>query len=248
MSQLLIRLGDDNNKDRDRYLEALRYVNLAKQNSLNADVYFHSGIVRYKLEEYRLARNDFRDCLKANRERFEAERFSKLADSMIKEARKISRLNAFGGAGIAIFCGLLLVVLWGIYFSGWRRPVLSPTDRAASATTAKVVDAAKTTVATEGTAVKPGGEQTVEEKRAATTSSTQQALVVDQSMLTVMTPLLLGLLVVGLVLPNLTKLKLFGGFEAEISEADVKTKDISSGPKGEISFGSSLPTLSPGPR
>lgn len=74
----------------------------------------------------------------------------------------------------------------------------------------------------------------------------KQELVVDKSMLTVMTPLLLGLLVVGLVLPNLTKLKLFGGFEAEIAE--IKTKEISSGPKGEMGLGSSLPTISPGPR
>jgi len=54
-----------------------------------------------------------------------------------------------------------------------------------------------------------------------------------------MTPLLLGLLVVGLLLPNLNKLKLPGGFEAEIRE--LKTKEnISSGPKGDIGFGSSL--------
>ena len=63
-------------------------------------------------------------------------------------------------------------------------------------------------------------------------------------MLTFMIPLLLGLLVVAVLLPSLNKLKLPGGFEAEISE---KKEAISSGPKGDIGFGSSLPIISPGP-
>ena len=74
----------------------------------------------------------------------------------------------------------------------------------------------------------------------------KEELAVDKPTLTVITPILLGLMVIGLLLPNLNKIKLPGGIEADISEP--KTRDISSGPKGEIGFGSSLPNISPGPR
>lgn len=73
----------------------------------------------------------------------------------------------------------------------------------------------------------------------------QEEVLVDRQMLTVYTPMLLGLFVIALLLPNLSKLKLFGGIEAEISE--VKT-EISSGPKGDVGFGSSMTIISPGPR
>jgi tetratricopeptide (TPR) repeat protein len=65
---------------------------------------------------------------------------------------------------------------------------------------------------------------------------------VDKSMLTFATPLLLGTAVIALLLPYLSKLKLPGGFEADIS--DLKRYELSMGPKGEIGFGSSLPTIS----
>ena len=58
--------------------------------------------------------------------------------------------------------------------------------------------------------------------------------VVTPAMLTVLVPVCLGLLVVSVVLPSLTKLKLTG-LEAEMSEP--KPKAVASGPKGEIGFG-----------
>jgi len=82
-------------------------------------------------------------------------------------------------------------------------------------------------------------------KAAASPPKPQQEVVVDRQMLTVYTPMLLGLFVIALLLPNLSKLKLFGGIEAEISEVKA---EISSGPKGDVGFGSSLPIISPGPR
>lgn len=238
LSQILMRLGDDNNKDRDLYSEALKNINLAKQRESNADLYFYSGIIRYKLEDYRSARKDFSDCVKRNGERFEAERLGKLAQSMIKEARKVSRINTWGGMGISIFCGLMLIAVWSIYFSGWKRDVVDPGETAPNSS--RPTDAPNAANTSAPLAGNSGQAET------AGKAPPNKELVVDKSMLTVMTPLLLGLLVVGLVLPNLTKLKLFGGFEAEIAE--IKTKEISSGPKGEIGLGSSLPTISPGPR
>lgn len=241
LSQVLMRLGDDNNKDRDLYTEALKNINLAKQRESNADLYFYSGIIRYKLEDYRSARKDFNDCVRSNRERFEAERLGKLAQSMIKEARKVSRINTWGGMGISIFCGLMLIVVWSIYFAGWKRDVAGSGETAANSS--RPTDA---TNAANGSAAATAASNSGQAEIAGKAPPNKQELVVDKSMLTVMTPLLLGLLVVGLVLPNLTKLKLFGGFEAEIAE--IKTKEISSGPKGEIGLGSSLPIISPGPR
>jgi len=58
--------------------------------------------------------------------------------------------------------------------------------------------------------------------------------VVTPVMITVLVPVCLGLLVVSVLLPSLTKLKLTG-LEAELSEP--KPKAVVAGPKGQISFG-----------
>jgi hypothetical protein len=49
------------------------------------------------------------------------------------------------------------------------------------------------------------------------------------------------------LLPNLSKLKL-PGFEAEIVEPKTAPPDISTGQRGDIGFGSSLPIIDPEPR
>lgn len=67
---------------------------------------------------------------------------------------------------------------------------------------------------------------------------------VTETMLTVMSPILLGLVVVAFLLPALIRLKL-PGLEAELSQPQ---ESVSSGPKGEVGFGSSQPTISSGPR
>ena len=223
LSEILIRLGDDKNKDRELYTEALKHVNDARRTHASpvADIYFHAGIVYFKLEDYGSARKSFSDCLKKDRDRFEAERYEKLSTAMIRQERRVSKINIWGGVGTALVCGVLLIGLWSVYFSGVKRSLVWPEA---------------------GEAIK----QAQEAKQAGLPVIPLEERIVDRSMLTVMTPLLLGLLVVGLLLPNLNKLKLPGGFEAEISE--LKTKEnISSGPKGDIGFGSSLPIVSPGP-
>jgi tetratricopeptide (TPR) repeat protein len=57
---------------------------------------------------------------------------------------------------------------------------------------------------------------------------------VNTTMITVLVPVCLGLLVVSVVLPWLSKLKLTG-LEAELSKPEPK-RELASGPKGEISF------------
>jgi hypothetical protein len=70
---------------------------------------------------------------------------------------------------------------------------------------------------------------------------------VDQSLLNIMTPILLGLLTISALLPNLSKLKL-PGFEADINDPKSPDPDISTGPRGDIKFGSSIPITDLQPR
>ena len=72
-------------------------------------------------------------------------------------------------------------------------------------------------------------------------------LIVNDTLLNVMTPILLGMFTVAALLPNLSKLKL-PGFEAEISDPKAPDPNISSGPRGDIKFGSSLASLDIDPR
>lgn len=60
---------------------------------------------------------------------------------------------------------------------------------------------------------------------------------ISENMLIVMIPILLGLFVLSFLLPGLIKLKL-PGLEAELSQTK-QQETTSSGPKGEIGFGSS---------
>jgi hypothetical protein len=75
----------------------------------------------------------------------------------------------------------------------------------------------------------------------------KEEFVVDGPLLNFMTPLLLGLFTISALLPTLSKLKL-PGFEAEISDPKSPDPAISSGPRGDIKFGSSMPTVDAEPR
>jgi tetratricopeptide (TPR) repeat protein len=192
LSQVLVHLGDDNNKDRMLYEEAMLQVNAARRTKgTDEEVHFHAGIVHFRLEDYLTARRSFAECLRSNSQRFDAERNARLINQRVREIRKVNRINYVGGLSLAGFCLFGLIVLWVLFLTGWLGKV-------------------------------------------------------DSTLITFMTPLLLGLIIVALLLPNLNKLKLPGGFEAEISEQ--KPREISSGPKGEIGFGSSQEAISPGPR
>jgi tetratricopeptide (TPR) repeat protein len=236
LSQILIRLGDDKNKDQDLYGEALRHVSEAKRmnSEPNAEIYFHEGIAQFKLEDYQRSYKSFKDCLKANRDRFEAERYSRVVKAMIHEQKRVLRVNTWAGLGLAAICVLMLSLMATFYYRGTTRVIPEPE---LSTWSAEANTSANESV--EGT-------DTGASERSENADKPKEELIVDKSMLTFMIPLLMGLLVVALMLPNLNKLKLPGGFEAEISEP--KTRDISSGPKGDIGFGSSLPIISPGPR
>jgi len=112
----------------------------------------------------------------------------------------------------------MLVILWVFYFSGHERMV-------------PIEPPANTNIAATATA---------------TPQPMKLEVTVDHTLLNVMTPILLGLITVGILLPNLTKLKL-PGFEAEVSEPKPLDPEISSGPRGDIKFGSPLPIVDPEP-
>ncbi|HBB88148.1 MAG TPA: hypothetical protein DC047_11075 [Blastocatellia bacterium] len=295
LAEIAVQLADANNKDGNLYAEALTNVNFARLThpSPNADISFHFGIVHHRLEDYKTASKDFQECLRLDRDRFDARRYSQIVKALIRQERRISRINVWGGVGIAGFCGLLLLILWTCYFFGWTRtipaaqarsntnqvqtdedqtPDTSAEERAASTSPSDAGNNPKSSDSPNEVLAVPAASpsetednpETVNDSVTADTAETEDStepdentksntkttrkLLVDESMLTVMTPLLLGLVVVGLLLPNLNKLKL-PGFEAEIGKLQPQeTKEpVSSGPKGDIGFGSSLPVLSPGP-
>jgi tetratricopeptide (TPR) repeat protein len=68
-----------------------------------------------------------------------------------------------------------------------------------------------------------------------------ESALVTTTMITVLVPVCLGLLVISVVLPWLSKLKLTG-LEAELSEPKPK-EALASGPKGEIGFGNASRTI-----
>lgn len=225
LAQVLIRTGDSDNKERkkkdpDLYQEALKYVNKAKQISPSeADVFFHEGIAYHRLEEYGASHRSFAWCCKLNRDRFEAERYGRVVQAVIDQQKQLLKVNTFFGHVMAAGCIVLLTVLWVQYFRGHPRTITAPSST--------------NTAAANATAPAP---------------EPKPEFSVTPTLLTTMTPLLLGLLVVAALLPHLNKLKLPGGFEAVISEPKPPESNISTGPRGEIGFGSSLPIISPEPR
>jgi tetratricopeptide (TPR) repeat protein len=221
LSQILVRIGDIDNKERkqkerelDRYEEALNYVYKAKHiNSSDADVFFHEGIAHYKLENYGSSQKSFAECLKLNRERFEADRYSRIVQGVINQQRQLFNINKGFGYLIASACLVLLAVLWIQYFRGDSR-----------------------TIVVASSPINAG---------APNKSEPSSEFSVTPALLTAMTSILLGWLVVAALLPNLNTLQLPGGFEAVINEPKPPDTNISTGPRGEIGFGSSLPIMDP---
>ncbi|HKG60499.1 MAG TPA: tetratricopeptide repeat protein [Pyrinomonadaceae bacterium] len=221
LAQILVRLGDIANKDRkkkdlDLYEEALSYVNEARQLSApHADISFHLGIIQYRLEDLSTSQKSFAECLKLNRDRFDAERNSRIVRAAIDQQRRLFMINKSYSYMLAGVCIVMLTILWFSYFRGYKRTIMVSPATTASST-------AKEPVPTD-------------------------EYIIDRPLLNVMTPILLGLLTIAALLPNLSKLKL-PGFEAEITEPKSAEPNISTGPRGEIGFGSSLPIIDPEPR
>lgn len=186
LCRVLTRIGDDTG-DSQFYEEALEeVVEAIHLKPDHPDPYFHGGIVRSKLEDYRGALKNFRSCLKQDPHRFEAERNAMRIQLLLRKERVQSKGSLSGGIGVGVISIVQLIVLWIFYLGGK----------------------------------------------------------VTETMLTILVPVLLGLVVVAFLLPWLIRIKL-PGLEAELSQP---TETVSSGPTGEVGFGSSPPTISSGPR
>ena len=182
LCQVLTRLGDTA-VDTRYYVEALEEVGKAHRiKPRHSAPYFHSGVVRFKIEDLRGALKDFGRCGVDDEYHLEAELNAKRIRSRIREEKVGSRSSLFASILLGLVLLSQLIALWGLHF--W-------TDK------------------------------------------------VSETTLVVLVPILLGLLVVAILLPWLTHLKL-AGLEAELSEPKPK-EALAIGPKGEIGFGSTSP-------
>ena len=182
LCRLLTRIGDETN-DLEFYEEALKEVSTAiRLQPQRPAPYFHGGIVRFKLEDYRSALNNFRRCLKKDKHYLEAELNARRVRSLIRREKARSRASLFASVFLAVIFLIQLIAVWILRFR-----------------TDKITD----------------------------------------TMLTVLVPILLGLMVVAVLLPWLSRLKMTG-LEAELSQPAPK-ESLPSGPKGEIGFGSASP-------
>ena len=178
LCQLLALLGDDTGDDWF-FEEALKEVNIAiRLNPQDPDLYFHAGIVRFKLEDYVGALKSFKRCQGANEHHFEAEMNARRITSLIRNEQERSRIGRWESRALALTILGLLIALWILYIATIN--------------------------------------------------------LVSIAMLLVFSPLLLGCLVVSMLLPWLTRLKITG-LEAELSEPKPK-EALASGPKGIIGF------------
>ncbi|WP_020160063.1 tetratricopeptide repeat protein [Methylobacter marinus] len=179
LCRLLARIGDETS-DHQFYEEALKEVNTAiRLKPQDPAPYFHAGIVRFKLEDYRNALNNFRRCLREDKHNLEAELNARRVQSLIRIEKARSRVSRFASIFLTIIFLTQLIALWVLRF-----------------------------FRTDG--------------------------IITDTMLIVLVPILMGLMVVTVLLPGLTRLKMTG-LEAELSEPTPK-ESLPSGPKGEIGF------------
>jgi Leucine-rich repeat (LRR) protein/Tfp pilus assembly protein PilF len=250
LSQLLTRLADKTSED-GLYEEALKEVQIAigiKPNA--AELYFQKGILRSKAKDPRGALRDFKECVRLDANHYEAERYARLVGKQIRDdVHRGSKWASWTLVGIGM---LLLFSLWYQFLTQTEPTVpatvaatATPSPTVASAPAKDKADSAPATAiaspsATESKAPDATPAQAIAARAAESLSPRPIASKarVSDTVLTIMTPLLLGMIVVGFLLPALVRLK-FAGVEAELTQPK---EVISTGP-GEVSLGGSLSTI-----
>jgi tetratricopeptide (TPR) repeat protein len=178
LCRLLTILGDQTS-DLQFYEDALKEVNTAiRLRPDHPSPYFYSGIVRFKLEDYRNSLNSFKNCLKEDEFHYEAQLNERRVRALIRKDRVRSRGSRLESLFLVVVFLLQLIVLW---FIRYYHP----------------------------------------EK-------------ISDLIFTVLAPILLGLIVVSVLLPWLSRLKMTG-LEATLSEQSPK-ETLNNGPRGEIGF------------
>jgi tetratricopeptide (TPR) repeat protein len=183
LCQVLTRVGDETG-EATFYRDALQEANEAiRMRDTEAEPYFYTGIVRYKLGDYGGALKDFRRCTSRNERHLEADLNARRIEALLRSNLR-SRVGRKESYGLATIFLLQIVLIWIVFLRSTK---------------------------------------------------------ISQGTMVAIVPLLLSLMLVSILLPWLSRLKL-QGLEAVLSEPKPK-ETLASGPKGEIGFDTALASM-----
>lgn len=183
LCQVLTRVGDETG-EATFYTDALQEANEAiRMKDTEAEPYFYTGIVRYKLGDYAGALKDFRRCTSKNERHLEADLNARRIEALLRSDLR-SRVGRKESYGLATIFLLQLLLIW-IVFLGSNK--------------------------------------------------------ISQGTMLAIVSLLLSLMLISILLPWLSRLKL-KGLEAVLSEPKPK-ETLASGPKGEVGFDTALASM-----
>ena len=237
LSQLLIRWADKTGDDAyydgadAEILEALR------RNPALADAHLQRGFIRYKRGDYKDAVKSFEACLGTNPDNLEAQRFRDRIESFIKESGRNDPRKSIAGHCLSVISLALLAALWVGYF--WPVAQKAPAPPPVPAPVVVTSPASPKAASEIADAIVKAGSVATNTVPAATDTGAPPARV-SGPVITILTPLLLGAIIIGLLLPRLTKLELTG-FKAELAQPKEDPKlnppkmAISDGPTGSLS-------------
>ena len=115
LSQLLTLYGDQMNNP-SYYEEALKEVqNAIRIKPDDASCYFYSGIIRFKLEDYKNSLNFFSKCLKQDAKYLEAELNSKRIKEIMQKEKALVRSSKFSSFFLTFIFLVQLVFVWFLY-------------------------------------------------------------------------------------------------------------------------------------
>ncbi len=114
LCQVLTRVGDDTGES-TFYRDALKEANEAiRMNDTQAEAYFYTGIVRYKLGDYTGALKDFRTCTSTDKRHLEADLNARRIQALLRGDQQ-SRVGRKESYGLAIFFVAQLVLVWTVF-------------------------------------------------------------------------------------------------------------------------------------
>lgn len=111
LSQLLVHIADEQNETA-LYYEAFKEVrNALRIRPKHPELYFQSGVVQFRLEDHKGALRQFRNCLKQDRNQFQAELNANRIEAFLESRRTTSNFLLAGGCAVATVALLTLVAL-----------------------------------------------------------------------------------------------------------------------------------------
>jgi superkiller protein 3 len=218
-------------KGRDEQLlrEALAHTTQGiRMRSTATGAFFERGMSEHALGDPRSASRSFSEVLRIDPDHAAAQRNLQRLQPLLNQKR-LEYFAARTGWAFSAFFVTMLVVTWTLYF----RPLSAAdtrqraTETSASAASMGSVPEGTSKVARSGTSTVPAN--SIGTRTAETGRINETAPRLSETMLLTFTPLFCGLIIVGLLMPVLTKLKL-PGVEAELQQAKAT---IGKGPTGQ---------------